>query len=88
MYEEEKLIELVDPMLKGKFSEAEAVRFIKVGLLCVQQFRRLRPVMSMAIKMLSGEVNLDDQVDITQPGVITDIRNVKLCQSLTSAKEQ
>lgn len=79
MYNENKLIELVDPMLKGNFSEPEAVRFIKVGLLCVQEIRRLRPHMSMAIKMLSNEINIDDQMEITQPGLLTDITNVKIC---------
>ncbi|XP_074349570.1 putative serine/threonine-protein kinase [Apium graveolens] len=88
MYEEEKLIELVDPMLKGKFSKTEAVRFMEVGLMCVQENRRLRPVMSLAMKMLSGEINLQDQVEITQPGVISDIRNVKLRQSFTPAEKQ
>lgn len=87
MYNENKLIELVDPMLKGNFSEPEAVRFIKVGLLCVQEIRRLRPHMSMAIKMLSNEIKIGDQMEIMQPGLLTDIMNVKICQRRPSTKD-
>ncbi|KAL6980374.1 hypothetical protein U1Q18_022016, partial [Sarracenia purpurea var. burkii] len=39
MYKSKKL---VDPTLKGNFSETEAVRFLKVGLLCVQEICRIK----------------------------------------------
>lgn len=37
MYNTNELQHLVDPILYGNFSENEAIRFLKVGLLCVQE---------------------------------------------------
>ncbi|KAK1552538.1 hypothetical protein Q3G72_018925 [Acer saccharum] len=83
MYNCNKLVDLVDPMLNGNFSEDEAIRFLKVSLLCVQEKCSLRPTMSTAIKMMSGEIGIDN-VHISQPGLITDIMDVKICQRRSS----
>ncbi|KAJ4828687.1 hypothetical protein Tsubulata_030755, partial [Turnera subulata] len=77
MYKANKLLELVDPILKGDFQETEAIRFLKVALLCVQQKCGLRPSMSVAIKMMKGETNIDE-VQITEPAVISDFMDVKI----------
>lgn len=78
MYKDNKLPQLVDPALKN-FPEEEATRFLKVGLLSVQKITGLRPLMSVAVRMLDNEINVDD-VDITQPGVIPDLTAVKIGQ--------
>ncbi|KAK3232410.1 hypothetical protein Dsin_004291 [Dipteronia sinensis] len=83
MYNCNKLVDLVDPMLNRNFSEGEAIRLLKVSLLCVQEKCSLRPTMSTAIKMMSGEIDIDN-MHISQPGLITDIMDVKICQSRSS----
>nr|AMM42800.1 LRR-RLK [Vernicia fordii] len=77
MYKDDKLHQLVDPILNGNFIEDEALRFLKVGLLCVQEKCGLRPNLSKAIKMMKGEININN-IQIVQPGLITDIMNVKI----------
>ncbi|XP_071734748.1 putative serine/threonine-protein kinase isoform X2 [Rutidosis leptorrhynchoides] len=80
MYNRERLVELVDPVLsKGSngLLRIEAVRFMKVGLLCVQETSKLRPKMSAAIKMLTGETNVDG-IKISQPGFVADLMDVKI----------
>ncbi|KAK9284009.1 hypothetical protein L1049_012268 [Liquidambar formosana] len=76
MYKANKLLQLVDPMLQGNFPETEALRFLKVGLLCVQETPRHRPQMSTAVKMMGDEINIHD-VQISQPGLLTDLMEVK-----------
>ncbi|KAK9283799.1 hypothetical protein L1049_012053 [Liquidambar formosana] len=83
MYTGNKLEQLVDPMLYGNFPKIEAVRFLKVGLLCVQETSGLRPHMSTAIKMMGDEINMDD-VQISQPGLLTCIMDVKIDQPSSS----
>ncbi|XP_077243360.1 G-type lectin S-receptor-like serine/threonine-protein kinase B120 isoform X2 [Tasmannia lanceolata] len=55
LWNEEKLLELIDPALGDSFSQAEALRCIHVGLLCVQEFAADRPTMSSVVFMLSCE---------------------------------
>ncbi|XP_015902508.3 putative serine/threonine-protein kinase isoform X2 [Ziziphus jujuba] len=78
-----KLLQLVDPTLAMNFPDNEAIRFIKVGLLCVQQTARLRPLMSEAVKMLTNEIDIED-VEISQPGVVTDLMKIKMGQQHSS----
>ncbi|EXB80089.1 putative LRR receptor-like serine/threonine-protein kinase [Morus notabilis] len=63
--------------------EEEAVHFLKVGLLCVQENSRLRPTMSMAIRMMKNDIKIDD-VQITGPGLINNIMDVKIGKRPTS----
>jgi hypothetical protein len=83
MYKDDKLLHLVDPMLNKDFCENEAIRFLKVGLLCVQEECRLRPRMSTAISMMTDEININN-VRVSQPGLITDIMAVRTCQKRSS----
>ncbi|KAK9019493.1 hypothetical protein V6N11_054011 [Hibiscus sabdariffa] len=78
MYKSNKLVQLVDPALnKTGFSEREVDRFLRVGLICVQQKCGLRPYMSTAIKMMHGEVDVRNS-PISDPGLITNIMDVKI----------
>lgn len=73
---EDELQKIVDPVLGvNDYSGKEAARFIKVGLLCVQEAAKTRPRMSMAVKMLTGEVDIDD-IKIAEPGHITDLTHI------------
>ncbi|KAI5349848.1 hypothetical protein L3X38_002739 [Prunus dulcis] len=60
-------------------SSDEAVRFLKLGLLCVQEMAKLRPPMSRAVKILSGEVDIKDS-QISEPRLISDIMEIKMGQ--------
>ncbi|KAK8573997.1 hypothetical protein V6N13_096994 [Hibiscus sabdariffa] len=73
---------LAQILLGMNYPEEEVDRFIKVGLLCVQEKARLRPEMSMALKMLRHDVDIElDQ--ISQPGMVADLMNIKLGQKTT-----
>ncbi|XP_057779116.1 putative serine/threonine-protein kinase [Salvia miltiorrhiza] len=83
VYNGKGLLTLVDSELKGEFSEEEALRFLRVGLLCVQEIARLRPAMSVVLKMLSGEMRQED-VEISHPGLVSDLMEVKIRTRLSS----
>ncbi|GMN51103.1 hypothetical protein TIFTF001_020259 [Ficus carica] len=57
--------------------EEEVVLFLKVGLLCVQENSTLRPSMSIAIRMMTNDMNIDD-VQVSKPGHINNIMDVKI----------
>ncbi|GMY37752.1 isoform 2 of probable lrr receptor-like serine/threonine-protein kinase [Fagus crenata] len=48
------LMELVDPKLGSEFNKEEAIRMIKVALLCTNPSPALRPTMSAVVSMLEG----------------------------------
>ena len=79
MYKAQNLLDLVDPALNGDFNESEALRFLQVGLLCVQEICGARPRMSTTVKMMCGEADLDG-VEISLPGLITDFTDVKIAR--------
>ncbi|KAL7095812.1 hypothetical protein ACP275_10G046000 [Erythranthe tilingii] len=83
LYNANNLLELVDSALKGEFPHEEAVWFLKVGMLCVQETTKLRPVMSEAVKMLENEVCPED-VEIRQPGLVADLMEVKIRRKISS----
>lgn len=75
-YKEDKAVEIIDPaLLDSSFPLEEGVRFLKIGLLCVQEATKPRPRMSVAVKMLSKEVDIGD-VEILHPGLIIDLMDI------------
>ncbi|KAK8629308.1 hypothetical protein V6N13_078153 [Hibiscus sabdariffa] len=54
------LLELVDPKLNTKFDKEEAIRIIKVALLCTNTSPALRPTMSGVVSMLEGHVDVHE----------------------------
>ncbi|GMJ13850.1 cold-responsive protein kinase 1 [Hibiscus trionum] len=76
MYGCGQLLELVDPSLNGDFNDEEAQKFLKIGLLCTQDMSKFRPSMSQVVKMLMGEVAVDDQ-NISKPGLLSDIATLR-----------
>lgn len=82
LYRANRILQLVDPVLGMNYPEEDAVRFIKVGLLCVQETARFRPEMSTALKMLTNEIDIEG-VQISQPGLVANLKNIKLGQKTT-----
>lgn len=77
LYEQRELVGLVDTALNGDFDAEQACNFLKIGLLCTQDSPKLRPSMSTVVKMLTGEMNFDDD-KITKPGLISDFMDLKV----------
>ncbi|XP_057485500.1 cold-responsive protein kinase 1-like [Actinidia eriantha] len=77
LYERRELVGLVDASLNGDFDAEEACRFLKIGLLCTQDTPKLRPSMSSVVKMLTGEVNINEN-EITKPALISDFMDMKV----------
>ncbi|GLU18082.1 hypothetical protein SLE2022_344020 [Rubroshorea leprosula] len=71
LYESGKLMELVDTSLNGEYNAEEALRYLKIGLICTQDKPTLRPRMSKVVKMLTGDIELNNQ-EITRPGLLSD----------------
>ena len=53
-------MELVDPELGSEFNKEEALRMIKVALLCLNPSPALRPTMSAVVGMLEGQIVVDE----------------------------
>lgn len=77
LYEKKELVLLVDTSLDGNFDAEQACKFLKIGLLCTQDALKLRPSMSTILKMLTGEMIVDDN-KITKPGLISDFMDLKI----------
>ncbi|XVE88269.1 hypothetical protein DITRI_Ditri19aG0056300 [Diplodiscus trichospermus] len=56
------LMELVDPTLGTEFNEEEAIRMIKVALLCTNSSPALRPIMSEVVNMLEGRTHVPELI--------------------------
>ncbi|KAK9089552.1 hypothetical protein Scep_028634 [Stephania cephalantha] len=55
LWRDDRVLEVVDPSMGNSFPEEEVVRFIQVGILCVQEDAKDRPTMSSVIFMLGNE---------------------------------
>ncbi|OMO81233.1 putative ATP binding protein [Corchorus olitorius] len=93
MYISKDLMQLMDPMLKGSIisseEEEEVLRFLKLGLLCVQQKTGLRPYMSKAMKMMLQCDEIENNIhelQISKPGLITNIMDVKIGNRRSSSQ--
>ena len=70
LYEDGKLLELVDPEL-GEFPEEEVLRYMKVAFFCTQAAGNRRPLMSQVMEMLGRKIKLNEKV-LTAPGFFQD----------------
>lgn len=82
LYEKGEVARLVDTSLEGDLDIDEACKFLKIGLLCTQGFPKLRPSMSKVVKMLTGEMDVDDQ-EILKPGLISELMGLKMQKDTT-----
>uniref|UniRef100_A0A2N9EJI5 Protein kinase domain-containing protein n=1 Tax=Fagus sylvatica TaxID=28930 RepID=A0A2N9EJI5_FAGSY len=72
LYQENRLMELVDPELKVEgFPEEEILRYMKVAFFCSQAMASRRPLMSQVVEMLSRNIRLNEK-ELTAPGFFTD----------------
>jgi hypothetical protein len=55
LYEEAKLLEIVDPKLNTHNHEEDIIHVINIGLLCVQSTASKRPSMARIVAMLQGD---------------------------------
>lgn len=69
------LLTLVDPNLGSEFNKDEALRMIKVALLCTNPSPALRPTMSSVVSMLKGRTNIQEL--IMSPGTYIDGFNLQ-----------
>ena len=58
MWKEGSASELIDPLMATTYTYDEVLRCVQVGLLCVQELPADRPTMSLALRMLSGDVTI------------------------------
>ncbi|KAK4793943.1 hypothetical protein SAY86_011937 [Trapa natans] len=66
-HEAGELITTVDSSLGNDFDATEATNYLKIGLLCTQDIPSQRPSMSTVVKMLTGEVSVNEE--ISRPGL-------------------
>ncbi|KAH7860200.1 hypothetical protein Vadar_010547 [Vaccinium darrowii] len=57
-----RLMDLVDPKLGSNLNKEEAMRMIKVALLCTNASPALRPTMSTVVSMLEGKLGIQELV--------------------------
>ncbi|KAJ6827337.1 receptor-like serine/threonine-protein kinase SD1-8 [Iris pallida] len=69
LWKEGKSLDLVDDSMSPKYSTNEALRCVKVGLLCVQERPEDRPTMSSVVLMLGSESALLPEPK--QPGFVS-----------------
>ncbi|RDX74769.1 Cold-responsive protein kinase 1, partial [Mucuna pruriens] len=70
LYEEGKLLELVDPDMV-EFPEEEVIRYMKIAFFCTQAAASRRPMMSQVVEMLSKNIKLNEK-QLTAPGLFQD----------------
>lgn len=83
LYKKGELIELVDTSLGDDFNVDEACRFLKVSLLCTQVMPKSRPSMSTVVRLLIGEVEVDDE-EISEPGMLSDLLSLRSNKNTSS----
>ncbi|XP_075664721.1 G-type lectin S-receptor-like serine/threonine-protein kinase At1g11330 isoform X2 [Castanea sativa] len=62
LWSADNIVALIDPMIYEPCFEMEILRCIQVGLLCVQEFAKDRPTISVVVSMLKSEI-----VDLPPP---------------------
>ncbi|TQE10318.1 hypothetical protein C1H46_004030 [Malus baccata] len=77
-HQKEQLVELVDASLNGNFDVEEACRFLKIGLLCIQDMPKLRPSMSTVVQMLTGALDVNEG-QISKPGLLSEFMEQREC---------
>lgn len=76
-YEEGDLEKIIDASLGDDLDVAQACMFLKIGLLCTQDVTKHRPTMSMVVRMLTGEMDVE-LAKISKPAIISDFMDLKV----------
>ncbi|KAL5577721.1 hypothetical protein UlMin_019420, partial [Ulmus minor] len=69
LHQNNQILELLDPSLV-EFDETEAIRMIRVALLCTQASPTMRPPMSRVVSMLTGDMEVETAT--SKPSYLTD----------------
>lgn len=85
LYEEGRLLELVDPDLIT-YSEEEVVKYIKVAFFCTQATANRRPMMSQVVNMLSRNIRLNEK-ELTPPGFFQDSNENKKVSNASTSRQ-
>ena len=56
LWNADNIVAFIDPMISEPCFETEILRSIHVGLLCVQEFAKDRPTVSLVISILKSEI--------------------------------
>ncbi|CAI9773520.1 unnamed protein product [Fraxinus pennsylvanica] len=80
LHEQGDLVHLVDTALEGDFDVDEAHKYLKIGLLCTQEKPNNRPSMSSVVRMLTGEMVVDEKT-ISRPGLMPQFAPMESSQS-------
>lgn len=75
---------LVDSSLKGHFNVDQASKYIQIAFLCTQDTPKIRPSMSTVVKMLTGEMDVDEK-NISSPGLLSELSGKKITSHASSA---
>ncbi|VFQ97570.1 unnamed protein product [Cuscuta campestris] len=76
LYQRGELVQVVDESLGEHFNIDEACRYVKIALLCTQSMPKTRPSMPKVVKMLTGDMPVDDSA-ISEPGLLSELMNLK-----------
>ncbi|XP_031270141.1 probable LRR receptor-like serine/threonine-protein kinase At1g56140 isoform X2 [Pistacia vera] len=79
LHESNQTLELIDSKL-SEYNEIEALRVIKVALLCTQASPMLRPTMSRVVNMLAGDIEVETVT--SKPSYLTDWNYKDITNSL------
>ncbi|XP_077241728.1 cold-responsive protein kinase 1-like [Tasmannia lanceolata] len=85
LYEEGRLLELVDPELQ-QYPEEEVLRYMKVALFCTQGLAQRRPSITQVVSMLSKNSHLNEKL-LTPPGIIQDLVRIEKSSKNTSTSK-
>ncbi|KAK9084983.1 hypothetical protein Sjap_025394 [Stephania japonica] len=85
LWKDGRILELIDPSMGNSFAEQEVVRFIQVGILCVQEKAKDRPTMSDVIFMLGNETPIPS---LKQPAFVLTSNRYSEMASTGSAPSQ
>ncbi|XP_030941779.1 G-type lectin S-receptor-like serine/threonine-protein kinase At1g11300 [Quercus lobata] len=88
LWNADNIVTLIDPMIYEPCFEMEILRCIQVGMLCVQEFAKDRPTVSVVVSMLKSEiVNLPPpkKSAFTKRNIGLDTESSQLSQSKCSA---
>ncbi|KAF7849036.1 hypothetical protein BT93_L1315 [Corymbia citriodora subsp. variegata] len=83
------LSDLIDPIIKESCDEVEAVKCIRIGLLCTQDDPDDRPTMSVVVRMLGGDGIPDgpSQLTISVGRDLTTINPIGLIHNASTINE-
>ncbi|KAL4555112.1 hypothetical protein LXL04_037723 [Taraxacum kok-saghyz] len=86
LYSEGEIERLVDPSIRNDDVDIdEACRYLKIGLLCTQSLLKKRPSMSNVMKMLNGEIDLDEK-DLSDPWMISELTDFKTSKNSNTSR--